>query len=247
MTDYYIPEAEYTQTYTSEKRRRDISFMYKFVRVGVFIVDKNGKEYTGEEWEHFRDDEDVDEQDRVVNEDAILIKIATSTLAAHNGIFGLDIDGIRERTYNTAKFSDVRVRFNSVPGSGGAEVSKQKYYYSGLIPSKLVQQEGDDKGITTTAVDRCLNTFVTLNIFTSQGFLGTIGQWSILWTNRLNIDALLELTRPDGTYLMSTWTTQKRTITQETVTSGSGFFGFTTDIRHGDNTSLQTTIPFFTC
>jgi hypothetical protein len=49
--------------------------MYKFIRVGIFIVDKNGKEYTSEEWEYFRDDEDVDEQDRVVNEDAILLKV----------------------------------------------------------------------------------------------------------------------------------------------------------------------------
>jgi hypothetical protein len=51
MTYYYIPNTIYTKIYTSEKRRRDISFTYKFIKVGVFIVDKNGNEYTGEEWE----------------------------------------------------------------------------------------------------------------------------------------------------------------------------------------------------
>jgi hypothetical protein len=139
--------------------------MYKFIRVGIFIVDKNGKEYTGEEWEHFRDDEDVDEQDRVVNEDAILLKVVTSTLAAYNGIFGVDIDHIRILNYdktaykwcsNGDTYSFTSVPFANITEITSSNIPRQEYMFNGFQQSILIKKESADFGITVPAISKCL-------------------------------------------------------------------------------------------
>ena len=257
-TNYYIPAAKYTQTYTSEKRHRDISFMYRFIRAGVFIVDKNGKEYTGEEWEYFRDDENVDEQDRVVNEDAILLKIASSTLAAYNGIFGVDIDNLRLRNYGgNVAWANLNVQFNSIP-STQSQNSSVLYYYDGYVQSSLIQKEGDDRLISTPAVDRCLSKTKNISsIGICQGFLGSPGQWQTIWNNRNTIDALLEIVRPttekpDGVtyYQFNNLTTGKWTSGQSNYRCGCYFNNkiVTSDgIGNYKSSTTNATIPFFTC
>ena len=202
MTDYYIPAAAYTQTYTSEKRKRDISFTYKFIKVGIFIVDKYGDEYTGEEWEQARD---VDQT--VINEDAVLLKVVTSTLAAYDGIFAIDIDDARKHKniVNNIAWSNIATQFYSIPNistAGSNSYPQNSFTYLGYSQSLLIQQEGDDRGISTPAVDRCLSfekILISRNgefVQKLNGFLCDSGQVHTLISNITIVNNLLEIVRP---------------------------------------------------
>ena len=209
---WYLHENSYARTYTADQTGRVILYAYRQYDSGLFIVASDGSEYTLEQWE-----EAVEAGTRQ-NSEAKLIKVSTGALVQAGGVFAVDIDHLRSRSYGANKaWSSQNVQFNSVPLNGNS--TSANYYYDGLTASRLVQTEGDERAIDTLAADKCLAESRVLaegteNELTLPGFLGSIGQWKELWMNAAEVDDILTSVRPDGTYLLSTLTTAKWTITQ---------------------------------
>ena len=237
---YYVsPMNTQTQSFTAESSKRGVLFIYRNAITGIFVVHENGSEYNILEWE------DAVSAGTVTNSQAKLIKVATNQLADNDGIFAVLIDHLRERTYGAnAAWNPDNVQFNSIPLNGNS--ASQPYYYDGMTASVLIQKEGDERGLQTPAVDKCLAMTQTIgegeNEQTLKGFLGSVGQWNILWGNRVEIDNILTSTRPEGTYLLSTLTTNKWTSTQH---SAFNAWHWTTAADVGDKGSSFTVVPFF--
>lgn len=210
--NWYLHENRYTLNLTAEQTNRVVTFVYRSYESGLTIIASDGAEFTLGEWEA------AVEAGTRQNSEAVLIKISTGQLAAAGGVFCLDIDMVRGRTQGSNRaWASQNVQFNSVPLNGNS--TSAAYYYDGLSASRLIQQEGDERSIDTLAADQCLAMSRTIaagteSELTLPGFLGSVGQWNELWKNVAEIDDILLSTRPNGTYLMSTWTTSKWTCTQ---------------------------------
>lgn len=231
----HIRYNEYTQTQTAEYDSRTLYFTYYDYEVGIFVVIENGSQYPLDDWK------ELVEGGIKQNSEALYIKVATSDLCKNNGVFVLDIDMIRERTYGSnTQWCNENVLFNSIPTNGIS--ASQPYYFDGLNASLLIHDEGVDMTLHTPAVDKCLAMSRTIGGRTSQGFLGSVGQWYAAWVNVSSIDEILTYTRPNGTYLLSTLTTSKWTSTQY---SASYSWFWTTAPSSSYKSNSYAVVPFF--
>lgn len=239
---WYIHEGKYIGTYTADQTSRVVLYTYRQYESGLFIIASDGNEYTLEQWE------DAVQAGTVVNDDAKLIKIFTGALAEAGGVFAINIDMVRERSYGTNRaWCPQQAVFNSIPSNGNS--LSANYYYDGLTASLRVQQEGDDRALDTPAFDRALSQSFTIAAGTSSerilpGFLGAIGQWKELWMNVAEVDDILLSVRPNGTYLFSTLTTGKWTSAQA---GGNVAFYWKTspDTTNSNKASTFIVLPFF--
>ena len=232
---YYITNNAYTKTFTAAESSRAMDFIYKTYNSGLFIVPADGTEYRLDEWEAA-----VDGGTRQ-NSEALYIKVATSTLASKGGTFCVEIDTIRERSYGATKaWCTSNVEFKSIPLNGNS--SSASYYYDGLTASRLIKAEAVEKGLSVPAFDVALGETRSIGSETAAGFIGSVGQWSQLWGNRSEIDDILLSVRPNGTYLLSTLTTNKWTCTQSNA-SNAYYWG--TAANNNNKTISYVVLPFF--
>lgn len=213
---WYVPQSAYSQTFVADQTVRIVTYIFRSANTGLFVVASDGDEYTLPEWE------DSVEAGTRENSEAKLIKVSTNALVQAGGIFAVSIDHLRSRSYGANQaWSPSGVRFTSIPLNGNS--ASASYYYDGLTASRLIQQEGDERSIETPAADKCLALNFKLADGTEDelvlpGFLGSVGQWNELWLNATEVDDILISTRPSGSYLLSTLTTQKWTSTQASET-----------------------------
>jgi hypothetical protein len=134
------------------------------------------------------------------------------------------------------------VQFFDIPLNGNN--ASQDYYYDGRTASALIQDEGDRRNINTPAVDEALaRTFTLGSGGTLKGFLGSVGQWAILWENRFLVDNILTTTRPSAAYNFSTFHTNKWTSTQSGANSA---WYWTTSANYGGlKSGSYVVVPFF--
>lgn len=206
LNNYYLatdPSGSYTATDLSES----ILYFYLPFRSGLFIVASDGTEYAVDQWQ------EALANNTVVNSDAKLVKVATATLATNHGIFAIDIDEVCSGTLVKKSWSTPNnLAMESIPLNGNS--ASALYYYDGKSASQLIQSEGDSRTIETQAVDEAMNRTVTINNQTINGFLGSVGQYSILQQNISEIDGILRVVRPSTTRVMSNITESKWTSTQ---------------------------------
>lgn len=239
---WYIPQNGYTLNLTADQSVREVLFEFRSYSSGLTIMDASGDDYTLEEWEA------MVEAETVTNADAKFIKVSSAALANAGGVFCVDIDMVRERTQGSnLQWCPSNVQFNNIPLNGNS--SSALYYYDGLTASRLIQKEGDDRTLGTPAVDRCLGMSRvvaegTEREHTMPGFLGSIGQWAVLWANVAELDDILRYVRPEGTYLMSSWTTQKWSSTQS---NANGAYTWATVAYNLTKSSSYVVLPFFAC
>ena len=238
--DWYLRGNTYTLSYTAGQSQRVVTYVYHSLTIGMYVVASDGAEYNLQEWEA------AVEGGTRQNSEAMLIKIATSSLISAGGVFAIDIDMVRERTQGSNRaWASPNVQFNSIPLNGNS--TSAAYYYDGLSASRLIQQEGDERSIDTLAADQCLAMSRTIaagteSELTLPGFLGSVGQWNELWKNVTEIDDILLSTRPNGTYLISTWTTSKWTCTQSNA-NNAYYWGAAAN-GYGKSSSYVV-LPFF--
>ena len=231
----YARNNQYSWTFVMEQSVKVIGVKYYTYQTGLFIVDSAGQEWSLDDWK-----EAVAEGVRI-NSDGKLIKVTSGVLVDNGGVFAIDIDMVRERTQGANKqWCPQNVQFNSIPLNGNS--ASAACYYDGLTASRLVQAEGDERGMDTPAADACLAQSRTVGGVTLPGFLGSTGQWVQLWLNVAEIDEILQAVRPQGTYLLSTWTTQKWTITQNYASIA--YYWGTTAIN-GNKSISFVVLPFF--
>ena len=241
--DWYLHGSKYVTKLTARESSRVVTYMYLSYESGLYVVASDGTEYLLDAWEA------AVESGARQNSEAMLIKISSGQLSQYGGVFAIDIDMVRERTQGAnQKWASKNQLFNSIPDNGNN--ASAAYYYDGLTASTLIQEEGNDSDIDTPAVDQCLAmsrvvAAGTVNELTLPGFLGSIGQWNELWKNVAEIDEILLSTRPNGTYLMSTWTVQKWSSTQGNA-SGAWYWTSVSAYLNGKNTAYVV-LPFFAC
>ena len=234
-TGEYIQGGTSTYTFTAEGSVRTMGYTYRLYDSGLFIVATDGVEYALDEWV------EALAQGTRTNTEAYLIKVATTALETANGVFLVDIDHLAERTYGANKsWASQNVLFNTIPSNGNS-VSAD-YYYDGLTASKLIQTEGDNRGIGTDAVDKCLILSREINGNPHQGFLGSVGQWNQLWANRVEVDNILDVVRPGHTYTFASLTTNKWTCTQS---SANGAYIWSSAGGSYTKTGTNAVVPFF--
>lgn len=240
INGWYIPQNAYTLEFVAEQSMRNVLYNFRKIESGVFVVCGNGAEYALVDFEAAR------AQGVVQNSDAKLIAIKTAALIAAGGTFALDIDHLRDRSYGSnQKWCDSNVQFNSIPQNGNS--ASANYYYDGLTSSRLIQQEGDERGLPTAAVDQALGMSRkiaegTANERTLPGFLGSVGQWAQLWANVAEVDDILVSVRPSGQYLLSTLTTNKWTSTQH---NANGAWTWSSSANANGKYSCSAVVPFF--
>ena len=210
LNNYYLatdPSGSYTATDLS----LSILYFYLPFRSGLFIVASDGTEYAVDQWQTAL------ANNTVVNSDAKLIKVATATLATNHGIFGIDIDEICSGNTLVKKTwsNPNNLAIESIPLNGNS--TSAQFYYDGKSASALIQSEGDSRTIDTPAVDEAMNRTVTINGQTINGFLGSVGQYSVLQQNMSEIDGILHVVRPSATRYMSNITDSKWTSTQNSA------------------------------
>lgn len=225
-----------SRTFSATQASKYVQFMYYVAESGIKIVTGDGTEYSEEDFE------EAVENNEVSTSDAKLIKISTASLITANSIFYVSIDNLATRSGFTSKtWAGTRIKFYDIPDEGNSITAA--YYYDGRTASGLIQDEGDRRTISTPAVDEALSKTFALDNDTLYGFLGSVGQWSILWENRYQVDTILSLTRPSANYNFSTYIARKWTSTQGT---GDGFSYDWGDqaYRNGTLDSFAV-IPFF--
>lgn len=229
---YYIKE--YSQTFTAGYPVRGIQFEYEHYDTGLRIVCTDGVEYTMEDFA-----DAVDAGTRDISE-ATVILVKTDELITEGGIFGFEIDSMAHRRYGTQQWCTQNTQFNNIPLNGNTPSAQ--YYYDGLGATRAIVQEGIDRSLSTPAATLCLSAKITLGSVEHQGFLGSVGQWTILWENRLAVDAILDLVRPETTYRLSNYTANKWTSTQYYANNA---WGWTSSANTNNKNSSYYVVPFF--
>lgn len=195
-------------TFKASRVARGITMLYRYESAsGVYIIDNEGHEWLPDDFY------EAVSNGTKQNTDATLIEFITQQLTDKGGIFAVSIDMISAASYpSNTSWASSNVAFTSIPANGN-DVN-QPYYYDGLSASKNIQNEGDQREIGTPAVDRCLELTVETGENTWQGFLGAVGQWSILWDNRYVVDDIIMTTRPNYYGILSDRVANKWTSTQ---------------------------------
>jgi len=232
----YARYNKYSEKHTASQTRRTQTFTYTPCETGFFLIDGQGRQYNIDEWR------DAVTAGTVEAADAKLVKISTEALASHGGVFAIDIDMIAYGTGQPANqtWAASNVKFNSIPENGNN--TSANYYYDGYTASQLIKQEGAERSIATPAVTAAMAKSVTVGDETLPGFLGSIAQWSTLWQNRAEIDALIEEVRPDHTNSISARTTQKWTSTQYIANNA---WYWTSSASNNNKNNSYAVVPFF--
>lgn len=224
-------------TFKASRVSRGITMLYRYESAsGVYIVDNEGHEWLPDDFY------EAVSNGTKQNTDAILIEFITQQLTDNGGIFAVSIDMLSAISYPpNSSWASSNVEFTSIPLNGNKV--NQPYYYDGLSASKNIQNEGDQRGINTLAVDRCLELTLETGENTWQGFLGAVGQWSVLWNNRYAVDDIIMTTRPNYYGILSDRTGYKWTSTQG---SEGRAYGWTSAVStYGDKGISQAVVPFF--
>lgn len=131
LNNYYLA-TDPSGSYTANDLSLTVLYFYLPFRSGLFIVASDGTEYAVDQWQTAL------ANNTVVNTDAKLIKIATSTLATNHGIFGIDIDEICGGNTLTKKAwsNPNNLAIESIPLNGN--VTSAQFYYDGKSASALI-------------------------------------------------------------------------------------------------------------
>ena len=235
IEDKYIRTGGYTRTYVAERSVRVLNFIYRTYDSGLFVVASDGAEYALNDWETA-----VAGGTRQ-NSEAKLIKVATAALIQAGGVFYFDIDDMRNKNYEKKTWESQNILLSSIPQNGNSASSN--YYYDGYTASTKIQEECTERGLQCAATSHCLEQQYTgISGATLKGFLGSIGQWQVMWSARIEIDEILQSVRPNGTYLLSGFTDQKWSSTQN---SANYAWNWTSAASYNFKNCSDFVVPFF--
>lgn len=239
----YIANNNYTRSFTASSYTREVIYNYRTASLGLYVTDADGNDYTLSEWE------ELVAAGTKTNDQALYIHVVEGNLIANGGTFLVGIDMLRNRSYTSQQWANANVVFNSIPTN--CQNATSAHYYDGLTLTSLAYNEGVTRNYTTPAITKCYGTEaspegVTVGGTFCRGFLGSYGQWYILWSNASLVDEILVSTRPNGTYTFSSLTTQKWTSAQCYVNNGYqiAYVGSSMNV-YNIKTTVYITIPFY--
>ena len=256
LTDLYLHSGKYVYQFTAESAKHTETIVYHDYQSGIFIITADGSEYTLTQFQTART------AGTVQNEDAKLVKIFTEQLAnvidpvtgaRKSGVFGLDIDLIRNTDLDVAAWKKAWVSplvvFSSVPING--QSIDKPYYFDGLTASTLISTEAIEKNATVSAIDFALSKSMEIGdgaggTITCEGFLGSVGQWQQLQMVIEEVDEILADVRPNGQYSLSRYSSIiKQTSTQGSTVGKTPCIGWNSGVVLTTYYNAYITIPFY--
>lgn len=170
---YFIKAGKNKRVYTARLPKRDISYvMYPF-KVGVFILDATGAEYTLEEWQ----------ATGKMSDEAIAIKFVNLDLILNNSVFCLRTKDLKNiGSYGSYSWCSSNVVFESIPANGLDKSSDN--YWNGELNTFLIMQEADEKDLRASAFHMAQSETIKIGENTLNGFILTVGQELVHVVNR---------------------------------------------------------------
>jgi hypothetical protein len=222
-------------TLIASKSVRGISMVYRYVSSGVAVVDNTSQEYSLDDFLAA-----VQGGTKALS-DAVAIRVSTDALVQNNGVILLSIDGLAKNQYSTGyQWCNQNVLFSSIPENGNSPTAT--YYYDGKSASESIQTEGDERSLQTPAVDFALGQTLSVGGVVHQGYLPSIGQWNVAWSNRAAIDDILAAVRPSDSGRLSSFTAAKWSSTQ--YNAGNAWY-WTTVANSPNKSNSCAVVPFF--
>lgn len=231
VTDYYILNNIYTKSYEANLSSRIIKYNYYLYKTGLYIVTDTGNEYSLEEWQSGNYDVSS----------AKLIKLANEQLNAASNTIYLRISDIINNTSTTKLWCTKNFLFTSISKNGNN--LSDALYYKGKESSYLILNEAEEKTIEVPAFTYAKSQSIEIGGRTIHGYIGSVGQWYMLWANRDGIDDILTELYGDDAKLFSALTSNKCTSTQMDIDAA---YAFSTEIIGIYKTVYRLLIvPFF--
>ena len=234
---WYIRNSDYSITSVASAPARTIQLTYREFSTGLWAVDGNGREYTAEQLDRGIDDGTIDP------DNILYVKVATDALVSANGCFLVRIGDVTNPSRTATGLTwGASTLLEDIPANGNS-VGAQ-YYYDGLGACRAIKAECEERGISNVAVKNCLAQSITVGEDTLQGFLGSVGQWAVLWANRTAFDELLSIARPGlpAARMLSTFTQNKWTSTQYNAYSA---WCWATSASNSNKSNGYAVLPFF--
>lgn len=214
------------------------SFIYRPYESGIWLIDDNNKQWTYDDWEASGND----------NSKLMFVRIATLSTQRYKGDILISIDKMADfsRVAITKKWCNLAVEFKNIPLNGRDTYNSNwsLYAYNGLLATKTIIAEGDERGLTTDAADYCYSSTIINGDVSYQGYLPTIYQWELAWQN---IDIVIDAINkkyPDVNVNKNTLGSTKWASTQLNAASSSTF----KKVSDNDSkTSVCIAFPFYAC
>lgn len=170
---YYIRSNKNKRAYTARLPQRNIIYTMYMFKIGVFILDTTGAEYSLEEWQAAKKTSD----------EAVAIKYADLNLMLNNSVFCLRTKDLTNMGgLSSASWSSQNIVFESIPSNGLDKNSDS--YWNGELNTFLVMQEADEKGLLVDAFHGAYSETMKIGENTLNGFILTVGQEYVHVANR---------------------------------------------------------------
>lgn len=214
------------------------SFIYRPYESGIWLIDDNNKQWTYDDWEASGND----------NSKLMFVRIATLSTQRYKGDILISIDKMADfsRVAITKQWCNQNVEFNNIPlnGTNTVDSNWSLYAYNGLLATKTIIAEGDERGLTTDAADYCYSSTIINGDVSYQGYLPTYYQWNLVWQN---IDIVIDAINkkyPDVNVNKDTFGATKWTSTQFGTAST---YTFKKNHDNSNKTSVSLAFPFYAC
>lgn len=227
----------YSITRTAIADSYRFSFFYRPYESGVWLIDDNNKQWTYDDWEASGND----------NSRLMFVRIATLATQRYKGDILISIDKMADfsKVGISKRWCNQNVEFKNIPlnGRDTNNTNWSLYAYNGLLATKTIIAEGDERGLTTDAAGYCYSYTITNGDVSYQGYLPTSYQWEIAWQN---IDIVIDAINkkyPDINVNKTILGDNKWTSTQASASS----YYFSTKVLYVNKIAGYIAFPFFTC
>ena len=224
-----------TRTAISDSYR--FNFIYRPYESGIWLIDDNNKQWTYDDWEASGND----------NSKLMFVRIATLSTQRYKGDILISIDKIADfyKVSVSKQWCNQNVEFKNIPlnGRDTDNLNWSLYAYNGLLATKTIIAEGDERGLTTAA-DYCYSSTITNGDVSYQGYLPTVYQWELAWQN---IDIVIDAINkkyPDLNVNKTTFSGNKWTSTQYNAPYS---YSFDTAVENHGKINSYLAIPFYAC
>ena len=225
-----------TRTAIAESYRQ--SFIFRNYESGIWLIDDENKQWTYDDWEASGNDASK----------LMFVRIATLATQRYQGDIIMSIDKMADfaKVAVSKQWCNQNVQFNNIPLNGRDTNNSNwsKFAYNGLLATQTIIAEGDERELSTPAADYCYDITISNGDKTYQGYLPTVYQWEVAWSN---FDILVEgvnMKYPELQLSKSMFSGNKWTSTQFSADYSYCFYAAVGNFFKGYS-SLA--IPFFAC
>lgn len=202
---YYMHLGVYSKEYTAKTTNRVIWMDWYEYRTGVFLVGSDGVERTADEWDAAG----------MTETDGVMLKVVTQALKEGGGVIYVKVDDLASQdttSIPSKQWATGAMQTTSIDGIANSTTSAN--YYNGSASTDIIIAACEANDCEAPAASFCREQSVTIGSTTMTGYLGSVGQWVILWNNRTAVDELITKLKGSEAKLLSTFTTNKWTSTQ---------------------------------